>query len=340
MTRDDGLDGGLGDVPAAVARVVVIATGGTIASSSDPGGAAVARRTVAQLLGAAGYGDVEVEGRDLLNLGSYLLGHRELRVIAEAVMAELARDEVTGVVVSHGTDTMEETAFLLDLVHDSGKPVVLTGAQRAADQPDSDGPRNLREAVAVAASPETRGCGALISFAGRIFSPRRTRKHHTVAAEPYRTADGGPIGRIGASGVVITALPVRPAPLIRPGPRFDGTRVDIVTVHPGADAALARAAVRAGAQAVVLAGTGVGNANHALLEWVSEAVAAGTVVGLSTRVAEGPVVPVYGNAGGADLVRAGALSMGALPLYHARLLLALLISEGVAVTGRTLAPYV
>ncbi|WP_067182280.1 asparaginase [Microtetraspora niveoalba] len=322
------------------ARVVVIATGGTIASSSEPGGAAVARRTAAQLLGSAGYGDVEVEGRDLLNLGSYLLGHHELRLIADAVAEEVARDEVTGVVVSHGTDTMEETAFLLDLVHDSDKPVVLTGAQRAADQPDSDGPRNLREAVAVAASPEARGCGALISFAGRIFAARGTRKHHTVAAEPFRTLDGGPIGRVGPAGVRITARPVRPAPLERPGPRFDDTRVDVVALHPGADAALARAAVQAGARAVVLAGTGVGNANHALLEWVSEAVAAGTVVGLSTRVAEGPVVPTYGNGGGVDLVRAGALSMGGLPLYQARLLLALLLSEGVPVDRATLAPHV
>ncbi|GIH63789.1 asparaginase domain-containing protein [Microbispora siamensis] len=172
----------------------------------------------------------------------------------EAVAAEIARDDVTGVVVTHGTDTMEETAFLLDLVHDSDKPVVLTGAQRAADQPDSDGPRNLREAVAVAA--------------------------------------------------------------------------------------LARAAVRAGARAVVLAGTGVGNADHALLEWVAEAVSAGTVVGLSTRVAEGPVVPTYGNGGGVDLVRAGALSIGGLPLYQARLLPALLLSEGFPVTRQALAAHV
>ncbi|MFI7610305.1 asparaginase [Nonomuraea terrae] len=322
------------------ARVVLIATGGTIASSSGPDSAAVASRTAGEILGSVGPTDVEVEGRDLLNVGSYLLGHRELRVIAEAVAEELARDDVTGVVVSHGTDTMEETAYLLDLVHDSDKPVVLTGAQKAADRPDSDGPQNLREAIALAAAPQARGCGALICFAGRIFPAGRTRKQHTIAPEPFRAGDGGPIGRAGASGVQLTARPVRPARLDRPGPAFDETRVDVVTAHPGADAALARAAVDAGAMAVVLAGTGAGNGNHALLAWVSEAVRTGTIVGLSTRVAEGPVVPMYGNGGGADLTRAGALNLGGLPLYHARLLLALLLSQGVAVTQQTLEPYI
>ncbi|MEO3876069.1 asparaginase [Nonomuraea sp. B12E4] len=323
-----------------MAHVVLIATGGTIASSSGPDRAAVARRTAGEILGSIGPCDVEVQGRDLLNVGSYLLGHRELRVIAEAVAEEVARDDVTGVVVTHGTDTMEETAFLVDLLHDSDKPVVLTGAQKAADHPDSDGPQNLREAIVVAASPEARGCGALICFAGRIFAPRRTRKHHTIAPEPFRTGDGGPIGRVGASSVRLTARPVRTARLDRPDHRFDETRVDVVTLHPGADAVLARAAVHAGARAVVLAGTGAGNGNHAVLEWVSEAVRTGKVVGLSTRVAEGPVVPMYGNGGGADLTRAGALNLGGLPLYHARLLLALLLSQGVSVTQQTLTPYI
>ncbi|HET6501288.1 MAG TPA: asparaginase [Amycolatopsis sp.] len=320
-------------------HVVVLATGGTIASATGPSGAAVAQRTVAQLLGGD-YGGIEVTGRDLFNIGSYLLGHHELRVIAEAVAEELSRPDVTGVVVTHGTDTLEETAFLLDLVHEGEKPVVLTGAQLAADRPDTDGPRNLREAIVAAASPETRNCGVLISFAGRLFSPQRTRKAHTIAAEPFRAHDGGGIGRVGAEGVKLTARPLRPPRLQRPGPRFDTTRVDVVTCHPAADGTLARAAVQANAEGVVLAGTGVGNANRAILEWVGEAVREGTVVGLSTRVAEGPVIPLYGNGGGADLVAAGALCLGSLPLFHARLLLALLLSAGVSVTPETLAPYV
>src|SRR4051812_31759154 len=191
-----------------MAHVVVIGTGGTIASASDPSGTAVAERSIGEILGDDGFGNVEVAGRDLFNIGSYLLGHRELRTVAEAVAEEVARPHVTGVVVTHGTDTLEETAFLLDLVHDSEKPVVLTGAQRAADRPDTDGPQNLREAIAVAASDEARNYGALISFAGRLFSPQRTRKCHTVAAEPFKALDGGAIGRVSARGVQFSARPV------------------------------------------------------------------------------------------------------------------------------------
>ncbi|HET8599032.1 MAG TPA: asparaginase [Segeticoccus sp.] len=321
-------------------RVVVVATGGTIASSSRNGGPAVASRTVEELVAGLDVPGVAVEGRDLLRRGSYLFTHADLRTICDAVTEELQRDDVDGVVVTHGTDTMEETAYLLDLVHDAPQPVVLTGAQKAADRPDSDGPYNLAAAVRVAASPDARGCGALVCFGDHIFAPARLRKHHTLDLEPFRASDSGPVGRVVAGAARFTARPVRPAALPRPGPEFDRTRVDVVALYPGADAVLADAAVSAGAQGVVLAGTGAGNGNHAIRDWVRRAAAAGTVIGLSTRVAEGPVAEIYGNGGAADLVASGALSLGGLPLFHGRLLLALLLSSGDPVTKEVLEPYV
>lgn len=319
-----------------VRRVVVLGTGGTIASSRSPGGGAVASETIDRLLARADLPDIEVEGRDILQLGSYLFTHRDLRLIAEAVEGQLQRPDVDALVVTHGTDTLEETAFLIDLVHDSEKPVVFTGAQKAADHPDSDGPRNLTSAVRVASSAAVKGFGALVCFGDRIFAPRRLRKHHTLAMEPFKVADGGPIGRVTDDGVRITTRPVRRPPLRRPGPEFDRTRVDVVSVHPGADAALAEAAVRAGAKGVVIAGTGAGNGNHALRDWVRDATRSGITVGLSTRVAEGPVAELYGNGGGADLVATGALSLGGLPLFHGRLLLALMLSAGCRIDKDTL----
>lgn len=322
-------------------HVVVVTTGGTIASAADESGRAVARVGGSQVVDAAGMAAAGVETRDLLNIGSYRIGHRELRLIADAVQAELVRDDVAGVVVTHGTDTMEETAFLLDLLHDGAKPVVLTGAQKAADRPDTDGPQNLREAVAVAGSAEARGCGVLIVFAGYIFAARRTRKTHTLAAEPFHALDSGPSGWVSDGlDVHVVARPVRLPTLPRPEPGFDDTRVDVVVAHPNADAALAHAAIENGAAGVVLAGTGAGNGNRALRDWIPYALERGVLVGLSTRVAEGPVVPVYGDGGGADLIAAGALNMGSLPLFHARLLLALLLSTGTEVSQQTMAPYV
>ena len=308
-------------------RVVVLATGGTIASVSSAGRrGAVAARTAAHIVERMDFDGVQVEGRDILNRNSYLLTHRELRQIAEAVTEQLLREDVDGVVVTHGTDTMEESAYLADLVHDSDKPVVFTGAQQTADSTESDGPRNLRDAVAVAAAPVTRRCGVLIAFAGWIYPANRTRKQHTVSAAPFQAIDAGPIGRIDNGQVSIRAYPRRAPRIAFPDSGFDRTRVDVVVVYPGADAALPRASVTAGAHAVVLAGTGTGNGNHELLAWTREALASGIIVGLSTRVAEGPVIPTYGNGGGVDLADAGALVMGGLPLYHSRLLLALLLA--------------
>src|SRR5699024_5625492 len=105
-----------GDGRPAMPRIVVVATGGTIASVSVSESATIAQRSAAELMSQLDFGSVEVVGRDLMNMGSYLLAHRELRLIAAAVAEELAKDEVSGVVVTHGTDTMEETAYLLDLV--------------------------------------------------------------------------------------------------------------------------------------------------------------------------------------------------------------------------------
>lgn len=323
-----------------MARIVVLATGGTIASITNAEGAAVASRDAHDLVKSISDSRIEITSRDILRLGSFQIGHRELRTICEEVNRELSRPEVDGIVITHGTDTMEETAYLLDLVHASPKPVVLTGAQRAADAPDTDGPANVREAVAVAAAPESRNNGVLITFAGHIYAARGTRKAHTTASEPFRTMGGGPIGHVVKGTVRFNSFPRRPAPMALPDSSFDETRVDIVTVHPGADAALAQAAVAEGARGVIIAGTGAGNGNKAILEWVRQAVKNGTTVGLCTRVPEGPVLPIYGNGGGVDLARAGALGFGSLPLFQARLLLALILSHGKTPHVDLLDPYI
>lgn len=311
--------------------VVVLSTGGTISSRPGDDDAVVSTDGAADLVGrTARWDGVDVEAVDVLRTGSYNLDLAALRTIAEAVAAQLERPEVDGVVVTHGTDTLEETAFLLDLLHDDARPVVVTGAQRSADVADGDGPRNLGDAVAVAASPHARDCGVLVAFGGTILPARGTRKMHTTAAQPFRALDAGPLGTVADGEVRITQRPERLKPLPAATPAFDDARVDVVSLYPGADAVLLDAAVAAGARGVVLAATGIGNANATVVEAVRRHVDAGVVVALSSRVPEGPVQPVYGDGGGVDLVRAGAVVATDVPSYQVRVLLALLLTHDLA----------
>jgi L-asparaginase len=311
-----------------VRRVVIISTGGTIASRRDERGASVASDGVTALLERLPVAlEVPVEGRDVCCLGSYLLTPGDMAGIVREIHRTLADDSVLGVVVTHGTDTMEETAYLAELVHSDPRPVVFTGAQRAADVPDTDGPRNLADAVAVAADPTARDCGVLITFDGAVFAARGTRKTHTAAPAAFSAPDTGPLGGVRDGVVSLGARPVRFPPLDLAALDLDDIRVDAVTYYPGADATVLDAVHAAGARGVVLAGTGAGNANRQVCAAVERLTAAGVVVALSTRVAAGPVAAIYGNGGGLDLLAAGAVPTGVLRPSQARILLAALLAQ-------------
>ncbi|MFF0944845.1 asparaginase [Kocuria sp. CPCC 205300] len=312
-----------------MAHIQLLGTGGTIASRGTGAGGSVATDTAADLARGQ-YGELTVSSRDVLTTGSYRLSLADLRLIAEAAQEALADPGNDGVVVTHGTDTLEETAFLLDLVHGSPKSAVLTGAQQPADSPAPDGPRNVEEAVLAAASPGLRDSGVLISFDGTVRSARGARKAHTTASNPFQ--GGAEVAHMAGSELVVTARPVRGRALPLPPAAFDTTRVEIITAHTGATPDLFDFAVHSGARAVVLAGSGVGNAGPGFAEAVGRAVAAGCAVVLSTRAPWGPVVPVYGNGGGTDLVAAGAVPSGDLNPLQARILAALLISLGTSST--------
>lgn len=318
-------------------HVVLLATGGTIASRAQgtPDGATVAAddgmRVLSSLQSPTAY---PVRVVDVSRQGSYALTFEDMLAIGRAVVEALADPMVLGVVVTHGTDTMEETAFLVDLIHDDPRPIVFTGAQRAADSAEPDGPNNLARAIAVASSVDARGRGVMLCFAGRIFPARGVRKTHTCGLDAFENPDYGPAGSVADTGEVrmggllprSTALPLPTA-----GP--DRVRVDMVTSYPGADAALLGACRAAGAAGIVLQATGNGNANPSMCEAIAEATAAGVTVVVSTRVHAGPVTPVYGNGGGKDLVEAGAIPSGLLRPSQSFILLSLLLRTGVSRDG-------
>ena len=305
--------------------VTVLATGGTIASRSGASGGATAQDDGAALVARLDLpAGIELRVRDLFRVGSFRMTLDRVHELARAVAAELA-DGVDGVVVTHGTDTTEETAFFLDLFHGDPRPVVVTGAQRAADAPDSDGPRNLADAVTAAAAPAFRDLGVLIGFGGSFFPARGTRKTHTLAADTFTNPAGGPLGWVHGRDVGVVTVPRRRAPLDLAAFDPAGVRVDVVPSYPDADATVLRACVDAGARGIVLEATGAGNANPAICAAVAEVAAAGVVVVTSTRVAAGPVTAIYGDGGGVDLLAAGAVPSGLLRPSQARVLLAALL---------------
>lgn len=308
--------------------VRVLTTGGTIASRRTATGAVTAQDSGEQLLSQSSgrSRQIRVEVEEVFRIGSFNLRLADLLQLARRVHEAVAHPDVDGVVVTHGTDTMEESAYLVDLVHTAAAPVVFTGAQRAADEPDADGPRNLADAIALAAAPEARQLGVVVCMAGRAYAARQVTKVRTLAPDAFDAPGYGHVAEVYRGQVAVAATPRRPA---RFGLAELGelpARVDVVPLTVGADATFLQAARQAGARGIVLAAFGAGNANPTVVAEVARCVAAGVVVLVVSRCHEGPVAPVYGGGGGVDLAKAGAVFAGNLRAPKARLLLAAALS--------------
>jgi L-asparaginase len=307
-------------------KVIVVSTGGTIGMRPDPAtGKLVPAVSGEELVDMLGWQDgPPLELDDFAGVPSFDM-HGDLALaLSDRVRDHCRRGDVAGVVVTHGTDTMEESVYLVDRLLDSEKPAVFTGAQRAADEPDSDGPRNLRSAIRVALAPEARERGALIVFDGGVHAAREARKVHTTALRAFASPGYGALGHVDGERVLFRRRPERSRPLRRPSGGLP--QVDLIRLYAGADDRFLRASLESGSRAIVLEGTGRGNANERVLPGVEAAVRAGVPVVVCSRCVAGRVEPVYGRGGGKDLAEVGALFAGDLAGPKARVLLQLVLA--------------
>ncbi len=322
-----------------MSRVAVVFTGGTISMVRDP----VAGGNVPTLDGAALL--ARTPGLDAvadvvpIDLGRTPASHFSLGRLLE-IGAEIRRAQsdpaVDGVVVVQGTDTIEETAFLWDLVLERPEPVVVTGAMRASDRPDYDGPTNIVNAVRAAAAPAMRGSGVTVCLAGSLEPADTVVKTHTTALDSFRSLDGPRLGSAGDGGVVVE----RPR-----GPRRHVAtdraveEVVVVTATTGIDGRVIDDAL-GWARGIVVEATGSGNTSPALLAAAMRAMEQGIEVALTTRCPSGEATAAYAfPGGGATWVRAGALLCGHLGGPKARIALACGLGAGLdhAALGQLLA---
>ena len=311
-------------------QIKILATGGTIAGSAASAGQLTGY--TAGSLGVESLIDAvpqlreiaSVSGEQLANIDSCNLTSALWFKLAARCNKLMADDSVDGIVITHGTDTLEETAYFLNLTVNGTKPVVITGAMRPATAISADGPLDLLNAVKTAACPAACGKGALVVMNDIILAARYATKTSAFKVEAFQAQPYGQIGTVAGGRVFIEAecLKYHTTQSVFSGKSYNKLpRVDIIYTHCDEDDVLINAAVNAGARGIVYAGSGMGSVHSGAYQALKQAAQNGVAVVRSTRISEGRVLPAN-----PEWDAAGFISGGNLNPQKARILLQLALT--------------
>lgn len=311
-------------------RCALITTGGTIVSKIDPAtGLAMPVLSGEELLRTLGQsGDPgAVEVHDFCCVASPQIDPSHWVGLHALAQSLIDRPDIAGVVISHGTSTLEETAWFLDVTLRTDKPVVLTGAQRHASTPDFDGPRNLLAALKICRSPGAIGKGVLVALNDHINAAREATKTHTTDVETFQSGEWGLLGKVVNDRVTFHRTPTRRLHIpLGPGPL---PTVEIVSMYAGASGALVAAAAQSGARGLVVQAVASGHVNAAMYDAILRVLGQNLPVVVSTRIPRGGTRAGYGFAGSSQLlVEAGAVLSDDLSAWKARIVLMLALAQG------------
>ncbi|TMJ07061.1 MAG: asparaginase [Bacillati bacterium ANGP1] len=310
-------------------HVVVLTTGGTISTRDvDGSGARPVLRGQDLLQQIPDLGAVaEVEVAELAFVPGAFMTLATMRQMSERARQILSQAQVAGLVVTHGTDTLEESAYLLYLTVDTDKPVVFTGAMRNSSQIGFDGYRNLYDAIRVAVSESARGLGTVVVLNEEIHSARWVTKTNGQKEDTYESPATGPVGVVYGDGPHVFTRPL-PHPVLPP--RLE-PRVDLIRLCVDGDDKFIRCAAEAGTRGLVLEVFGGGRINPPLLPALDRALAGGMMIVATTRCITGNMWDMYGYEGAfRDLQRRGVIFAHDLPGHKARLKLMLALGNGLS----------
>jgi len=317
-------------------KISLITTGGTIASKETKDGmlasGALSGDELASLCQLPKEIDIKIV--NLLQIPSMFMDFTTMVQLKQAIEEELKDPTVTGIVVTHGTDSLEETAYFLDITLADDRPIIVTGSQRSLQHVSTDVPSNLRNSILAAANRSLQNIGVAVVFNERIYSAKYVKKVHSSNLQGFATFGYGYLGIIDNDTVSLYQKPVHQE-------YFEIKeaipRVDIVKCYTGADGTFIEAAVAQGAQGIILEGAGRGQVTPSMVEAIQKALNQGIIVVITTSAEEGQVYPAYDYEGSAyDLQQRGVILGADYDSKKARIKLAVALSSGIKLKDKEL----